>query len=96
MFINSGEKDKAFEYSLENFTFDNSEYYHDYPIAVDLNNNGHYDLIEPFSYINTGDDRTFINMSDVDGIFDFNRDGSVDLWKNEYSRTTRTTVRIKP
>ena len=92
MFINSGEKDKAFEYSLENFTFDNSEYYHDYPIAVDLNNNGHYDLIEYFSYTNTGDDRTFINMSDVDGIFDFNRDGSVDLWKNEYSRTT---VRIK-
>ena len=95
MFINSGEKDKAFEYSLENFTFDNSEYYHDYPIAVDLNNNGHYDLIESFSYINTGDDRTFKSMSDVNGIFDFNRDGSVDLWKNEHWTNYKTTVRIK-
>lgn len=46
-------------------------------------------------YYDINGDRTFKSMSDVDGIFDFNRDGSVDLWKNEHWTNYRTTVSIK-
>ena len=46
-------------------------------------------------YYDINGDRTFKSMSDVDGIFDFNRDGSVDLWKNGHWTNYKTTVRIK-
>lgn len=92
MLMNSGEQDYSFEWLEKVNTFSDNGY-NDRPHAnynsVDLNNDGHigFNTISKIGYggtliTNQGDDHTFISSEKGGGIYDFNRDGSVDLWRN--------------
>ena len=92
VYTNSGEEDSSFEYDTETFDFGNL----DLRVAtvVDLNNDGKLNFFANANslYVNNGDERKFSKL-DIDGyyngigFFDFNRDGGLDLWKNETDRT---------
>lgn len=93
LFTNSGEEDSSFEYDTETFDFD----FGDSPLIanIDFNNDGKLNfLVNSHSlYTNNGDERKFSKLNDIiaeqlniysyDGLFDFNRDGGLDIWKNE-------------
>lgn len=92
MLMNSSEQDNSFEWLEKVNTFSDSGY-GDRPHAnynsVDLNNDGHigFNQISKSGYggtliTNQGDDHTFKRSDKGGGIYDFNRDGSVDLWRN--------------
>ena len=98
MIMNSGEQDNSFEW-LEKVNTFSGDGYDDRPNAgynsVDLNNDGHigFNYISNRGYGNgtlitsQGDDHTFKKSDKGGNIYDFNRDGSVDLWKNWRNNT---------
>lgn len=92
LFTNSGEEDSSFEYDTEPFDFDFG--YSPLIANIDFNNDGKLNfLVNSLSlYANNGDERKFSKLNDIiaeqlniysDGLFDFNRDGGLDIWKNE-------------
>lgn len=95
LFTNSGEEDSSFEYDTE--TFDFGFKFTEEPLIanIDFNNDGKLNfLVNSLSlYTNNGDERKFSKLNDIiaeqlniysyDGLFDFNRDGGLDIWKNE-------------
>lgn len=93
LFTNSGEEDSSFEYDTEPFDFDFG--YSPLIANIDFNNDGKLNfLVNSHSlYTNNGDERKFSKLNDIiaeqlniysyDGLFDFNRDGGLDIWKNE-------------
>lgn len=93
LFTNSGEEDSSFEYDTEPFDFDFG--YSPLIANIDFNNDGKLNfLVNSLSlYTNNGDERKFSKLNDIiaeqlniysyDGLFDFNRDGGLDIWKNE-------------
>ena len=86
MLMNSGEQDNSFEWLEKVNSFsDHNDLPNGYN-SVDLNNDGHigFNYISKIGYggtliTNQGDDHTFISSEKGGGIYDFNRDGSVDL-----------------
>lgn len=96
IFTNSGEEDSSFEYDTETFNF-GTEYSNSKYVNIDFNNDGRLNLLQTnpennyYSIdlrINSGDERTFTLLSKAidfygKGIYDFNRDGGLDIWKNE-------------
>lgn len=94
LFTNSGEEDNSFEYDTETFDF-GFDYYNPSIKNIDFNNDGKLNfLVNSLSlYTNNGDERKFSKLNDIiaeqlniysyDGLFDFNRDGGLDIWKNE-------------
>lgn len=95
IFTNSGEEDNSFEYDTETFDFGFDSYYNPSITNIDFNNDGKLNfLVNSLSlYTNNGDERKFSKLNDIiaeqlniysyDGLFDFNRDGGLDIWKNE-------------
>ena len=95
LFTNSGEEDSSFEYDTETFDFGFDFYYNPSITNIDFNNDGKLNfLVNSLSlYTNNGDERKFSKLNDIiaeqlniysyDGLFDFNRDGGLDIWKNE-------------
>ncbi len=91
VYTNSGEEDGSFEYDTETFDFGNFTLGR--ATVVDFNNDGKLNFIADANtlYVNNGDERKFSNL-DIDdyyngfGFFDFNRDGGLDIWKNETDR----------
>lgn len=110
IFTNDGEQDKSFEYDTETFSnFLPSEYYSDSYALIDINNDGRigykkynkngHNYILPSYYKSNGDERTFESIGiSYDDIFDFDRDGGLDVWKNVTDRTegkAKTQVYLK-
>lgn len=110
VFTNDGEQDKSFEYDTETFSnFLPSEYYSDSYALIDINNDGRigykkynkngHNYILPSYYKSNGDERTFESIGiSYDDIFDFDRDGGLDVWKNVTDRTegkAKTQVYLK-
>ena len=98
MFINSGEEDKNFEYSLETFTFPS----YNFKAIVDFNNNGKLGIImKDGSLFNSEDERAFTRLStsdvfegwshSINGFLDFDRDGALDIWENNTSNDKAVT-----
>lgn len=97
MFINSGEEDKSFEYSLETFSLPS------YPkAAIDFNNDGKLNLVsENGSIFKSEDERTFKELSanyvfgdwshSINGLYDFDRDEALDIWENKTSNDKAVT-----
>lgn len=95
LFTNSGEEDSSFEYDTETFDFGFDFNYNPSITNIDFNNDGKLNfLVNSLSlYTNNGDERKFSKLNDIiaeqlniysyDGLFDFNRDGGLDIWKNE-------------
>ena len=89
LFTNSGEEDSSFEYDTEPFDFDFG--YSPLIANIDFNNDGKLNfLVNSLSlYTNNGDERKFSDFANIwgrysyDGFFDFDRDGGLDIWKNE-------------
>ena len=89
MLMNSGEQDNSFEWLEKVNSFSDHNYLPNGYNSVDLNNDGHigFNHISKIGYggtliTNQGDDHTFKKSDKEGGIYDFNRDGSVDLWRN--------------
>lgn len=95
LFTNSGEEDNSFEYDTETFNF-GFKFPEESLIAnIDFNNDGKLNFLDNSHslYTNNGDERKFsklnniiaeqLNIYSYDGLFDFNRDGGLDIWKNE-------------
>lgn len=94
LFTNSGEEDSSFEYDTETFNF-GFKFPEESLIAnIDFNNDGKLNFLDNSHslYTNNGDERKFSKLNDIiaeqlniysDGLFDFNRDGGLDIWKNE-------------
>lgn len=95
LFTNSGEEDNSFEYDTETFDFGFDFNYNPSITNIDFNNDGKLNfLVNSLSLsTNNGDERKFSGLYDIlfeqlniysyDGLFDFNRDGGLDIWKNE-------------
>lgn len=91
IFTNSGEEDNSFEYDTETFDFGFDFYYNPSITNIDFNNDGKLNfLVNSLSlYTNNGDERKFSDFANIwgrysyDGFFDFDRDGGLDIWKNE-------------
>lgn len=91
LFTNSGEEDGSFEYDTETFDFGLNFNYNPSITNIDFNNDGKLNfLVNSLSlYTNNGDERKFSDLANIwgrysyDGLFDFNRDGGLDIWKNE-------------
>lgn len=90
IFTNSGEEDNSFEYDTETFDFGFDFNYNPSITNIDFNNDGKLNfLVNSLSlYTNNGDERKFSKLEQLDtyshdGLFDFNRDGGLDIWKNE-------------
>lgn len=94
LFTNSGEEDGSFEYETETFDFGFDFPYNHSITNIDFNNDGKLNfLVNSLSlYTNNGDERKFSKLNDIiaeqlniysDGFFDFDRDGGLDIWKNE-------------
>lgn len=94
MLMNSGEQDNSFEWleKVNSFSDDNYLPNATWYNSVDFNNDGHIGFSEIVRrgyggyYVgdlitNQGDDHTFKRSDKGGGIYDFNRDGSVDLWR---------------
>lgn len=105
MLMNSGEQDNSFEWLEKVNTFSGSGY-NDRPHAnnnsVDLNNDGHisFEQINSIGYngnliTNQGDDHSFKLLDKEYNTYDFNRDGSVDLWRNYSRKPYCTKVYLK-
>ena len=105
MLMNSGEQDNSFEWLEKVNTFSGSGY-NDRPHAnnnsVDLNNDGHisFEQINSIGYngnliTNQGDDHSFKLLDKEYNTYDFNRDGSVDLWRNYSRKSYCTKVYLK-
>ena len=106
MLMNSGEQDNSFEWLEKVNTFSDNGY-NDRPHAdkynsVDLNNDGHisFEQINSIGYngnliTNQGDDHSFKLLDKEYNTYDFNRDGSVDLWRNNYRKAYCTKVYLK-
>lgn len=81
LFTNSGEEDNSYEYDTEEFSLSGNY------ITADLNNDGRLSFL---SGEVSSDERNFkrlnlqeqIGKSYPDGFYDFNRDGSLDVWTN--------------
>lgn len=81
LFTNSGEEDNSYEYDTEEFSLSGNY------ITADLNNDGRLGFL---SGEVSSDERNFkrldlqvqIGKSYPDGFYDFNRDGSLDVWTN--------------
>lgn len=81
LFTNSGEEDNSYEYDTEEFSLSGNY------ITADLNNDGRLSFL---SGEVSSDERNFkrldlqeqIGKSNPDGFYDFNRDGSLDVWTN--------------
>ena len=91
LFTNSGEEDSSFEYDTETFNF-GFKFTEEPLIAnIDFNNDGKLNFLDNSHslYTNNGDERKFSDLANIwgrysyDGLFDFNRDGGLDIWKNE-------------
>lgn len=91
LFTNSGEEDSSFEYDTETFNF-GFKFPEESLIAnIDFNNDGKLNFLDNshYLYTNNGDERKFSDFANIwgrysyDGLFDFNRDGGLDIWKNE-------------
>lgn len=87
LFTNSGEEDSSFEYDTETFNF-GFKFPEESLIAnIDFNNDGKLNFLDNSHslYTNNGDERKFSYLANIipDGLFDFNRDGGLDIWKNE-------------
>lgn len=87
LFTNSGEEDSSFEYDTETFNF-GFKFPEESLIAnIDFNNDGKLNFLDNshYLYTNNGDERKFSDLANIipDGLFDFNRDGGLDIWKNE-------------
>lgn len=91
LFTNSGEEDSSFEYDTETFNF-GFKFPEESLIAnIDFNNDGKLNFLDNshYLYTNNGDERKFSDFAKIwgrysyDGLFDFNRDGGLDIWKNE-------------
>ena len=105
MLMNSGEQDNSFEWLEKVNTFSDNGY-DDRPHAnnnsVDLNNDGHisFERINSIGYngnliTNQGDDHSFKLLDKEYNTYDFNRDGSVDLWRNYSRKPYCTKVYLK-
>lgn len=91
LFTNSGEEDSSFEYDTE--TFDFGFKFPEEPLIanIDFNNDGKLNFLDNSHslYTNNGDERKFSDFANIwgrysyDGFFDFDRDGGLDIWKNE-------------
>lgn len=91
LFTNSGEEDSSFEYDTE--TFDFGFKFPEEPLIanIDFNNDGKLNFLDNshYLYTNNGDERKFSDFANIwgrysyDGFFDFDRDGGLDIWKNE-------------
>lgn len=91
LFTNSGEEDSSFEYDTETFNF-GFKFPEESLIAnIDFNNDGKLNFLDNSHslYTNNGDERKFSDFANIwgrysyDGFFDFDRDGGLDIWKNE-------------
>lgn len=91
LFTNSGEEDSSFEYNTETFNF-GFKFPEESLIAnIDFNNDGKLNFLDNSHslYTNNGDERKFSDFANIwgrysyDGFFDFDRDGGLDIWKNE-------------
>lgn len=91
LFTNSGEEDSSFEYDTETFNF-GFKFPEESLIAnIDFNNDGKLNFLDNshYLYTNNGDERKFSDFANIwgrysyDGFFDFDRDGGLDIWKNE-------------
>lgn len=91
LFTNSDEEDSSFEYDTETFNF-GFKFPEESLIAnIDFNNDGKLNFLDNshYLYTNNGDERKFSDFANIwgrysyDGLFDFNRDGGLDIWKNE-------------
>lgn len=91
LFTNSGEEDGSFEYDTETFDFGLNFNYNPSITNIDFNNDGKLNfLVNSLSlYTNNGDERKFSDLANIlgiysyGGLFDFDRDGGLDIWKNE-------------
>lgn len=91
LFTNSGEEDGSFEYDTETFDFGFDFYYNHSITNIDFNNDGKLNFLDysRSMYTNNGDERKFSDLANIwgrysyDGFFDFDRDGGLDIWKNE-------------
>lgn len=95
LFTNSGEEDNSFEYDTETFDFGFKFPEGSLIANIDFNNDGKLNFLDNSHslYTNNGDERKFsklnniiaeqLNIYSYDGLFDFNRDGGLDIWKNE-------------
>lgn len=91
LFINSGEEDSSFEYDTETFNFGFNFTEEPLIANIDFNNDGKLNFLDNSHslYTNNGDERKFSDLANIwgrysyDGLFDFNRDGGLDIWKNE-------------
>ena len=104
MLMNSGEQDNSFEWLEKVNSFSDDNYLPDATRynSVDLNNDGHIGFNEIIKgdyggalITNQGDDHTFKRSDKGGGIYDFNRDGSVDLWRNYSRKPYCTKVYLK-
>lgn len=92
IFTNSGEEDNSFEYDTETFDFGFDIFYYNHSITnIDFNNDGKLNILDNSHslYTNNGNERKFSDFANIwgrysyDGFFDFDRDGGLDIWKNE-------------
>ena len=91
LFTNSGEEDSSFEYDTETFNFGFNFTEEPLIANIDFNNDGKLNFLDNSHslYTNNGDERKFSDLANIwgrysyDGLFDFNRDGGLDIWKNE-------------
>lgn len=91
LFTNSGEEDNSFEYDTETFDFGFKFPEGSLIANIDFNNDGKLNFLDNSHslYTNNGDERKFSDFANIwgrysyDGFFDFDRDGGLDIWKNE-------------
>lgn len=99
MLMNSGEQDNSFEWLEKVNSFSDDNYLPDatWYNSVDFNNDGHIGFNRDGGRLitNQGDDHTFKRSDKWGHIYDFNRDGSVDLWRNYSRKPYCTKVYLK-
>lgn len=89
VFYNSGEGDKSFDYETIETNINNFRTYPSYTTDVayiDINNNGKLGLRNKSQLFYQEGNSLNVNMQEetryCGGLYDFNRDGGIDIWKN--------------
>ena len=89
IFYNSGEGDKSFDYETIETNINNFRTYPSYTtdvVYIDINNNGKLGLRNKSQLFYQEGNSLNVNMQEetryCGGLYDFNRDGGIDIWKN--------------
>lgn len=89
VFYNSGEGDKSFDYETIETNINNFRTYPSYTtdvVYIDINNNGKLGLRNKSQLFYQEGNSLNVNMQEetryCGGLYDFNRDGGIDIWKN--------------